>query len=194
MHLELFERHRAARRTDAGRTVTARRHRFGSGTPKATWVMRKPDTLRRILNNPALELGETYMDEGWDVTDGSLADLLTILRNNLGDLVQRRTLLSEFAALMQFVERPHGEHRQRPSPLRPRRRAVPRIPRPRHALFVRVFPRQRHVAGVGAAGQVQSHRAQAAARARPARARHRLRLGQPRVASGRNRGRHPSPG
>jgi cyclopropane-fatty-acyl-phospholipid synthase len=82
MYLELFERFvRNGELTLVD--ATGARHRFGDGTPKATWVMRNPDTLPRIVKNPALQLGETYMEEGWDVTEGSLADLLTILRNNL---------------------------------------------------------------------------------------------------------------
>ena len=82
------------------------RHRFGTGAPKATWTMCKPDTMRRILANPALELGETYMDGGWDVTDGTLADLLTILRSNFGDLIQRRSLIGEAIARMQSWNAP----------------------------------------------------------------------------------------
>ena len=100
MRLELFERyvkHGELTLVD----VTGARHRFGSGTPRVTWVMRHPDTLRRILTNPALELGETYMDEAWDVADGTLIDLVSLLRTNMSDLVQRRTALSEFAALVQ---------------------------------------------------------------------------------------------
>ncbi len=100
MRLELFERFvKQGELTLVD--VDGARHRFGSGTPKVTWLMRHPDALRRIVTNPALELGETYMDEGWDVADGSLADLITILRGNMGDLVQRRTIFSEFAALVQ---------------------------------------------------------------------------------------------
>jgi cyclopropane-fatty-acyl-phospholipid synthase len=77
------------------------RHRFGVGSPRATWVMRKPDAMRRILSNPALELGETYMDEGWDVADATLAELLMLLRNNFGDLIQRRSPFGELAARTQ---------------------------------------------------------------------------------------------
>jgi cyclopropane-fatty-acyl-phospholipid synthase len=100
MRLELFEKH--IRRGELTLVEPdGARHKFGSGMPRATWQMRKPDTLRRILTNPALELGETYMDEGWEVADGSLADLITILRNNMSDLVQRRTVFSELAALVQ---------------------------------------------------------------------------------------------
>jgi cyclopropane-fatty-acyl-phospholipid synthase len=100
MRLALFERYIKNGELTLVDTAGAR-HRFGSGTPKATWVMRRPDTLRRILANPALELGETYMEEGWDVAEGSLADLITILRRNMGDLVQRRTVFSELAARVQ---------------------------------------------------------------------------------------------
>ena len=100
MRLELFERfvkHGELTLVD----VDGVRHRFGSGTPKVTWLMRHPDSLRRIVSNPALELGETYIEEGWDVADGSLTDLIAILRGNMSDLVQRRTMFSEFAALVQ---------------------------------------------------------------------------------------------
>jgi len=76
-------------------------HRFGSGAPRVTWVMRKPDTLRRLLRHPALQLGETYMDEGWDVTHGSLADLLTILRTNLAARFRLHTPLARLAGLLQ---------------------------------------------------------------------------------------------
>jgi cyclopropane-fatty-acyl-phospholipid synthase len=76
-------------------------HRFGSGTPRATWVMRKRDTIARLLKNPGLQLGETYMDEGWDVTDGNLADLLTILRTNLEPHLRRKTPLARLALLIQ---------------------------------------------------------------------------------------------
>jgi len=100
MHLGLFERS-----ISKGELTLVEpggvQHRFGSGMPKATWIFRNAQTLPRILKNPALELGETYLNEGWDVTDGSLADLLMILRNNLGDLVQQRTALGELAALLQ---------------------------------------------------------------------------------------------
>jgi cyclopropane-fatty-acyl-phospholipid synthase len=100
MRLELFER--CIRRGELTLVdVDGTRHKFGSGTPKATWVMRKPDTLRRVVTNPSLHLGETYMDEGWDVADGSLTDLITILRSNMGELVQRRTVFSQLAGLLQ---------------------------------------------------------------------------------------------
>ena len=99
MYLELFERFVR----DGELTLVdtnGGRHRFGDGTPKATWVMRNTSTLPKILKNPALELGQTYMDEGWDVTDGSLADLLTILRSNLSAQVRHTTPLGALRVLL----------------------------------------------------------------------------------------------
>ena len=73
-------------------TPDGKRQTFGNGAPKATWVIRKPGTMRKILLNPAANLGETYMDQGWDVEDGELVDLLTILRTNLESNVANRSL------------------------------------------------------------------------------------------------------
>ncbi len=86
--------------------ATGKRHCFGAGLPSVTWVLNRPDTLRRILANPGLELGETYMDGGWDVADGSLADLLTVLRKNFSDRVDRRSRFAEIAARAQTWNAP----------------------------------------------------------------------------------------
>jgi cyclopropane-fatty-acyl-phospholipid synthase len=63
------------------------RHEFGTGQGAAgrhaTWVIRSPDCMRRILRNPLLNIGETYMDEAWDVEDAPLADLIWLLRRNV---------------------------------------------------------------------------------------------------------------
>ena len=56
---------------------------YGEGLPNVTWVIRTKSALRRMLSNPQLNLGETYINEEWDVEDGSLYDLVTILRTNL---------------------------------------------------------------------------------------------------------------
>ena len=92
MFAKLFERH-VRRGTLTLVTPDGRRETFGDGSPKATWVIRKPGTMVRILLNPAANLGETYMDEGWDVEDGELLDLLTILRTNLESAVANPSLL-----------------------------------------------------------------------------------------------------
>lgn len=68
------------------------RRTFGCGDPKATWIVRRPRTLRKLLLNPEANLGETYMDEGWDVEDGELIDLLTILRSNLESAVSGKAI------------------------------------------------------------------------------------------------------
>ena len=85
-------------------TPDGRRETYGSGSPKATWVIRRPGTMVRILLNPAANLGETYMDEGWDVEDGDLVDLLTILRTNLESAVANPspgTMLGPVGTLVQ---------------------------------------------------------------------------------------------
>ena len=55
---------------------------FGAGEPAATFRMHTPGVIRKILRNPQLNLGETYMDCEWDTDGASLADLLTVLRLN----------------------------------------------------------------------------------------------------------------
>ena len=82
MFLKLLDRHV----TQGTLTVVepgGRRHTFGAGEPAATWVLNKPGTARRILLNPQANLGETYMNGEWDVEDGDLGDLLTVLRVNM---------------------------------------------------------------------------------------------------------------
>lgn len=64
------------------RDETGAEHLFGSGQPKATMVLEKPGVLRRILRNPALELGESYVDGDWSTPD--LVTLLNVLRRNFG--------------------------------------------------------------------------------------------------------------
>jgi len=61
-----------------GRTAS-----YGQGAPSVTWVIRSKSALGRMLAHPQLNLGETYIDGGWDVADGSLHDLITLLRINL---------------------------------------------------------------------------------------------------------------
>ena len=66
------------------------RRTFGDGSPRATWIIRRPRTMSKILLNPEANLGETYMNEEWDVEEGDLVDLLTILRTNLEPAVAGR--------------------------------------------------------------------------------------------------------
>ncbi len=62
------------------RDETGAEHLFGSGEPRATMVLEKPGVLRRILRNPALELGDSYIDGDWNTPD--LLTLLNVLRRN----------------------------------------------------------------------------------------------------------------
>ena len=80
-----------------------RRHTFGEGEPSATWVLRKPGTARRILLNPGANLGETYMGEEWDVEDGGLADLLTVLRVNMERNLPGRSIQTLLGPLATIV-------------------------------------------------------------------------------------------
>lgn len=57
-------------------------HHFGDNGPHVTWVFHDEKTIRKIVKNWEFELGETYMDCKWDVEDGSLYDLISILRYN----------------------------------------------------------------------------------------------------------------
>lgn len=56
--------------------------KLGSGFPQAIWRLRDRHTLARILANPEMALGETYMDGHWEVDDGRLPELLEILIRN----------------------------------------------------------------------------------------------------------------
>lgn len=75
-------------------------HWFGEGEPCATWQIHQTDVLGRIARNWEFELGETYINGGWDVCDGTLVDLLTILRTNFARASVPR-LLQPFYFLLQ---------------------------------------------------------------------------------------------
>ena len=59
------------------------RHTFGKGEPKAALRLNTKSAFGVMARNPQLKLGEAYMDQLWDVADGTLHDLLTLLRLNL---------------------------------------------------------------------------------------------------------------
>ncbi len=84
----LFERHIKRGRL-AVTFPDGRQEVYGEGEPSATWVIRSKSALRKMLGNPHLHLGETYIDEEWDVEDGSLYDLISILRMNLEQATAR---------------------------------------------------------------------------------------------------------
>ena len=66
-----------------GRRITFGQKESGRDEPCVTWRLNKPGVINHILTNPRLNLGETYMDGNWDIAQGTLHDLLSILRINL---------------------------------------------------------------------------------------------------------------
>lgn len=55
---------------------------FGNDQPFATLKLNHRGTLAKIIKNPSFMLGETYINQQWDVENCSLADLLRVLRRN----------------------------------------------------------------------------------------------------------------
>ncbi|MCY3883697.1 MAG: cyclopropane-fatty-acyl-phospholipid synthase [Gammaproteobacteria bacterium] len=76
-------------------------HNFGSGEPSVSWFIRKKGALGKIARNPFLNLGETYIDQQWDVQDNRLTDLLTVLRSNVESSFSVRSPLFFIPALIQ---------------------------------------------------------------------------------------------
>lgn len=60
-------------------------YRFGTEGLEAHWVINNRKTINRIARNWEFELGETYINGGWDVTHCELRDLLYLLRANFSE-------------------------------------------------------------------------------------------------------------
>jgi cyclopropane-fatty-acyl-phospholipid synthase len=59
-------------------------NRYGQDdTPSATVRIRDEKTLRRLVMNPALTVGEAYMDQGLVPVDCSIHEVLTVLMQNI---------------------------------------------------------------------------------------------------------------
>ena len=74
---------------------------YGSGQASVVWKINDARVLSKIVRNPLLNLGETYIEGGWDVEDGKLAELLTVLRTNFEDGFVRRGAMAAYAAILQ---------------------------------------------------------------------------------------------
>ena len=74
---------------------------YGSGQASVVWKINDTRVLSKIVRNPLLNLGETYIEGGWDVEDGKLAELLTVLRTNFEDGFVRRGAMAAYAAILQ---------------------------------------------------------------------------------------------
>jgi cyclopropane-fatty-acyl-phospholipid synthase len=64
-------------------SVNGEQRQFGHGEPRAALEFVSPGCLARILRNPQLNLGETYIEGGWrPTTDSDLHSVLQVLRLN----------------------------------------------------------------------------------------------------------------
>ncbi len=75
-------------------------HTFGSGEPRAAIRLNTPSAFSVMVRNPQLKLGEAYMDGLWDVAEGTLHDVLTVLRLNLEAAVAGSGVLRPLQALL----------------------------------------------------------------------------------------------
>lgn len=75
--------------------------KFGTSEPEGTFRMHDKAVIRKILRNPALNLGETYMNGDWDTAGTSLADLLSVLRINFENPSTTNPWLVRLASLIQ---------------------------------------------------------------------------------------------
>ena len=77
------------------------KYSFGTGEPSVTWKVRRKSALQRILRNPFLNLGESYMNKEWSVEDNRLSDLLYILRSNTEKALASRSPLTVIPSIVQ---------------------------------------------------------------------------------------------
>ena len=169
--------------------ATGRRHLFeGSPGPSATIRLHDPALHRKVLLRPRLFVGEAYMDGSLTIEEGSLYDFIDVLVSN--DAATPRAPIMRLerhggASCPPLPPVQPGPPRapQRRPPLRSVGRALRAVPRPRPAIFLRLFPlagrRPRHRPGQ----QEAPYRGQAAAAAGAQGARYRLGLGRARALS-----------
>ncbi len=94
---------------------TANSYGDGDG-PAATVRLRDARTVRRILINPALTVGETYMDEGLIPVNCTIHDLLSMLMLNIGHAWHEIPVLrlnNQLRQLQQPFTRSNNAHRSR---------------------------------------------------------------------------------
>lgn len=67
---------------------------IGQGSPRAHVILNRRGALARILRNPELQLGESYMDGDWDAGEGGLLALFELInRNDNEDYTKRRSVM-----------------------------------------------------------------------------------------------------
>ena len=134
--------------------------------PDVGMALRTPRAVRRLVLNPSLAFGEAYMDGEIEPIGCSLYDLLRLLVLNHGGEgrpagTRWRRRWSALRWMRRRVDQLNPAPRaraQRRAPLRPERPALCPLPRPRPAVFLRLFPDRAGDAGGGAGGEEAPHR------------------------------------
>jgi len=75
-------------------------HHFGHQGMEVNWYIRDENAIKRIARDWEFELGQTYMEGGWDTGDEPLRNLLAVLRINFA-VVRKPAWLSPFLKLWQ---------------------------------------------------------------------------------------------
>jgi len=84
---------------------------FGHDQPEAEWHLRDDATVRRILRDWEFEMGETYMQGGWDAGKVGLHNLLELLRCNFAPAGSRQRWLEPLARAGQQFNRIRQSYR-----------------------------------------------------------------------------------
>ncbi|MCK4709606.1 MAG: class I SAM-dependent methyltransferase, partial [Gammaproteobacteria bacterium] len=77
-------------------------YRFGNDGLEAHWVINSDRVIHSIATDWEFQLGETYINGGWDVGDGKLRDLLYVLRANFSAYSISRWLQPFFKLYQQW--------------------------------------------------------------------------------------------
>ena len=121
----------------------------GSGPPLALRIA-DPAALRAIVLDPGLAVAEMYMDGRLVLEEGEIYGLIALAKANTrpevstpGAWVQHLRRSVTEAPVLRAVGL-QARARQRRAPLRPRRAALPALPRRRHAVFLRLLRAPAH--------------------------------------------------
>lgn len=111
MFLSLLERH-IKRGSLRLRMPDGSMHVFGEGgEPSAEWLLNSEETTRRLVRDPEFELGETYMQGGWDAGQGGVRNLLNLLRANFAVAEGAPDWLKPIAGAVQQFNRIRNSYR-----------------------------------------------------------------------------------
>src|SRR5690606_31217769 len=83
----------------------------GRDQPEAEWHLRDQATVRRILRDWEFEMGETYMQGGWDAGKVGLYNLLELLRCNFAPTGSKQRWMEPLARASQQFNRIRNSYR-----------------------------------------------------------------------------------